>query len=128
MLIDTDVLIWATRGDAKAQQTLDGIDQASISVVTVIELMQGARNADELRRIEQGLTSWGVTVLPITAAISTVATNLIRDYALSNGLQLADALVAASAMHHELTLMSGNRKHFEKISDLAFQAFAREQV
>lgn len=128
MLIDTDVLIWATRGSAKAQQTLDDIDQPSISLVTVIELMQGARDANELRQIEQGLASWGATVLPIDAAISTVATNLIRDYALSNGLQLADALVAASAIHHELMLMSGNRKHFEKISDLAFQPFAHQKV
>lgn len=125
MLIDTDVLIWAARGSAEAQQTLDDIDQPSISVVTVIELMQGARNANELRQIEQGLAGWGATVLPIDAPISTVARNLVREYALSNGLQLADALVAASAIQHQLTLMSGNRKHFETISDLAFQPFVR---
>lgn len=125
MLIDTDVVIWATRGDASAVQTVDAIDQPALSIVTVIELMQGARDARELENIERGLDNWGVNVVPINAATGNIARDLIRDHVLSDGLFLADALIAATAIHNELTLLSGNRKHFEKIERLDFRAFMR---
>ena len=42
---------------------------------------------------------------------------------LSNGLQLGDALIAATALEHGLVLLSGNKKHFAKLPSLALQVF-----
>ena len=44
MLIDTDVLIWMTRGHAGAAAKLQTITPWRISVVTYMELAQGCRN------------------------------------------------------------------------------------
>jgi predicted nucleic acid-binding protein len=51
MLIDTDVLIWMTRGHAGAAAKLQTMMPWRISSVTYMELAQGCRNKDELMRI-----------------------------------------------------------------------------
>lgn len=54
MLIDTDVLIWMTRGHAGAAAKLQTMMPWRISAVTYMELAQGCRNKDELVRIKKG--------------------------------------------------------------------------
>ena len=44
MLFNTDVLIWALHGSAKAAKEIDKDDNRFISAVNYMELMQGARN------------------------------------------------------------------------------------
>lgn len=55
MLIDTDVLIWMTRGHAGAASRLQAIQAWRISAVTYMELAQGCRNKQEL---EQKKKAW----------------------------------------------------------------------
>ena len=50
MLIDTDVLIWMTRGHAGAAVRLQGLLPWRISAVTYMELAQGCRNRQEWNR------------------------------------------------------------------------------
>ncbi|HET7313227.1 type II toxin-antitoxin system VapC family toxin [Salinisphaera sp.] len=123
MLIDTDVLIWAARGYRVAVDSLDAIEQPRLSVVTLIELMQGARNKQEMKDLEQRLAYWGVEIVDLCPDISTQAVALIRKHAHARGLQLADALIAATAIVREVALFSGNRKHYEGIPNLQFQPF-----
>lgn len=61
--------------------------------------------------------------MPITPAISERAAQLIDALALSNGLRLADALIAATAIEHKSTLFTANVKHFAAIDGLAIEAF-----
>lgn len=123
MVIDTDVLIWAARGRQSAADALDTMEQPALSVVTRIELMQGARSKAEMKRLEQRLNHWGPEIIDLSPDISAQAVSLIRNHALAHGLQPADALVAATAMVRGATLLSGNRKHYEPIPGLLFQAF-----
>jgi predicted nucleic acid-binding protein len=53
VLIDTDVLIWMTRGHAGAAAKLQTMMPWRISAVTYMELVQGCRNKDELMRIKR---------------------------------------------------------------------------
>lgn len=124
MLLDTDVLIWLMRGHegAETQLKLQPLPW-QISAVTYIELVQGCRNKQELVRLKKGLGSYGTRVLPITVEICECATQLIEELALSSGMQLADALIAATALEHRLTLLSGNEKHFRVVSGLSLQRF-----
>lgn len=62
-------------------------------------------------------------ILPITAAISERAAGLVEIHCLGDGLLLADALIAATAIEHALTLASANTKHFRPIQGLDLQAF-----
>ena len=68
MLIDTDVLIWMTRGHAGAASRLQALTPWRISVVTYIELAQGCRDKQELAHVKKGLalsqTGFYLSTLP----------------------------------------------------------------
>jgi hypothetical protein len=123
MLFDTDVLIWALRGSVRAAKKIDGAAERYISAVNYMELMQGARSKREQTLIKQFLNALGFVVLPITEAVSHRATILIEEHALKSGIQLADALVFATACEHSLTLCSANQKHFRAIRALDAKVF-----
>ena len=123
MLIDTDVLIWMTRGHADASARLQTIMPWRISAVTYMELAQGCRNKAELARVKKGLAFCQTEIMPITIAISDRAMQLIDTYALSNSLQLGDALIGATALEHRLTVFTANIKHFNQIDGLHVEAF-----
>ena len=48
---------------------------------------------------------------------------LIDAYALSHSMQLGDALIAATALEHGLTVLTANAKHFNAIPELAIEVF-----
>lgn len=123
MLIDTDVLIWMTRGHTGAAARLQTITPWCISAVTYMELVQGCRNRQELERIKKGLRMRHTDILPVSSAISDRAVQLLETYALSHGMQLGDALIAATAIQHGLTVLTANVKHFGAIDGLRLEAF-----
>lgn len=124
ILIDSDVLVWLTRGHPGAAQRLHEINPWRISVVTYIELAQGCRDKAELARLKKGLAARGTEVLPVTPAISQRAAELIDTLALSHNMRLADALIGATALEHHLTLLTANTKHFGAIEGLQIETFA----
>ena len=123
MLIDTDVLIWMTRGHLGAAQRLGQLLPWRLSAVTYIELAQGCRNKAELALLKKGLMQSQAEIIPLTPAISARAMGLIDGYALSSSLQLGDALIAATALEHQITLLTGNVKHFAKLPGLSIETF-----
>ena len=64
-LIDSDVIIWNWRSQ-EAAATLLAAEPFAISAVTYMELVQGMRNARELKNLHADLAFWQVTILPIT--------------------------------------------------------------
>jgi len=123
MLIDSDVLIWFTRGHAGAKARLMQINPWRISTITYLELAQGCRSMDELRRTKRGLAVQQTQILPLTPTISERAMALVDAHALTDGLQLADALIAATALVHDLTLVTGNTRHFAAVEALKIERF-----
>lgn len=124
LLIDTDVLIWFTRGHQGAAQRLQTLAPWCISVVTYIELAQGCRDRGELARLKKGLAARQTRLLQLTPAISGRAAALIDALALSHSLQLADALIAATALEHGLAVLTGNARHFAAVPGLEVDAFS----
>lgn len=122
-LIDTDVLIWLARGNATAQNAIAKLQDWSISAVTYMELVQGCRNKAELKALQKAFQSDDRTVLPIETDISQRASHLVEQLALAHGLQMADALIAATALEHGLPLLTGNAKHFKAVPHLDVLAF-----
>ena len=118
-LIDSDILIDATRNfpDAKAfldrQRAADGI---RVSIVSAMELTAGCRNATELKQVQQFLER--TTVLPITASVSQTAYGWMQAFFLSYGLLVPDALIAATSFEAGLVLYSKNTRHFEMLPGL----------
>jgi len=123
MLFDSDVLIWALHGSAAAAKEIDDDEERYISAVNYMELMQGARDKREQNLIKQFLTALDFQVLPISEAISHRAMIFIEEYALKSGIQLADALVFATACEYSIRLCSANQKHFRVIASLDAKVF-----
>lgn len=123
IMIDTDVLIWYLRGNNKAFETIEKLDGFSISVVTYMELVQGMRNKKELMTLRRSLRYWDAKIIYINEDISAKAMFFIEQYYLNNSLQLADALIAASAISTGLPLMTGNIKHYKVLNELTLEPF-----
>lgn len=117
------MLIWYLRGHEAAARFLDGLPKFLISAVTWMELVQGCRNKQELERLKKDLSRRQAVILPISEAISERAMALVETHALGDGLLLADALIATTAIEHTLMLSSANNKHFRPIQGLTLQAF-----
>jgi predicted nucleic acid-binding protein len=92
-------------------------------MVTYIELAQGCRDKAELARLKKGLAARATEILPITSRISIRAGEIIDSLALSHGIRLADALIGATAIEHQATLITANVKHFSAVQGLTIEAF-----
>lgn len=123
MLVDTDVLIWHLRGVAESDTRADALDQLNISAVTYLELLQGFRNRAEMEAVQKSLAMRNTNRLPLTPAITERAIDLMETLALSHGLQLGDALIAATAIEHRLMVLTANAKHFSTIEGLVVEVF-----
>ncbi len=123
MIIDTDVLVWDLRGNSKAKDVIHEHIPFYISVVTYIELVQGMRNKDELTKFIKQLTEWEVNIIQINKEISTRAMIYVEEYFLSNSMELADALIAATCVNNSEHLLTANDKHYKHIPNIQIIKF-----
>jgi predicted nucleic acid-binding protein len=123
MIFDTDVLIWFFRGDRRAANLMESLADRAVSIVSVIELLQCARTRNEMKAIRRFFMENDFRVIPLTGPIGYLAASLIEDLALIGGLQLADALIAATARETGSALATGNVRHFRAIPGLELKAF-----
>lgn len=116
-LVDTDVLIDVSRNNERAIDFLDQLDESwSMSIITALELMVGARNKKEVNQIDQLIAVY--SAIPLTTEIGNSSYGLLRQFAKSHGLRVFDSLIAATAIEENLTLVSKNKKHFQMIRNL----------
>jgi predicted nucleic acid-binding protein len=118
-LIDTDILIDALRGISDGVEFLANQHASSgvqISIISAMELVVGCRHSRELALLQQFLQK--IKIFPINVAISQKAYQLMELYFLSHGLLIPDALIAATALEHGLTLYTKNIRHFQMIPEL----------
>ncbi len=110
-LLDSDVLIWLLRGRQATLQRLESLDGPfGISVISRAEIWAGAREAEH-QQIEALFLS--LTTYPVEARIADKAGAFLRHYQRhGHGLELPDALIAATAVVHELLLVTYNTAHF----------------
>ena len=123
MLIDTDVLIWFLRGRDSALDAIRRCPSVELSAVSYMELVQGVHDRRELRMLLRTIRINGWRILPLTESISHRATWYIESYALSDGIRVADALIAASAVQSGATLMTANVRHYRCIPDITLEHY-----
>ena len=123
MLVDTDVLIWHLRGYPQATRRLDELGALTLSAVSYLEVLQGMRNKAELVAVKKMLQHRAATLLPMSKAITQRAIELMESLTLSHGLQIGDALIAATALEHQLPVLTANVKHFSAVEGLKIEAF-----
>jgi predicted nucleic acid-binding protein len=119
MIVDTDILIDAGRGDSTAIGCLERSEQHSmlvVSVVTQMELLVGCRNKTEVRELEKFLQRF--RIFKLTDRISDRAVELLQQYRLSHGLLIADALIAATSLEYSEPLISKNQSDYRFVVGL----------
>lgn len=123
MLVDTDVLIWFLRGRVSAREAIAARRSVELSAVTYMELVQGVRSKEELRLLRLTIQRNGWRILPLTENVGQRATIYLENYALSDGMRLADALIAASAVESGSVLLTGNERHYKCVPGLALDHY-----
>jgi predicted nucleic acid-binding protein len=126
MLVDTDVLIWYLKGNLNARTEIEALSEFYISVVSYIELVQGMRNKQELTCLRRALRTWNAKIAYITEDISAKAMFYVEQYYLSHSLQLADALITATAVANGLDVLTANTKHYRFLKDVTLKGFKPE--
>ena len=120
-LVDTNLLVDYLRGEKKIVSFLDSLGEVAVSLVSAGEIYQGAKDRKELNLITSFLSAH-CKIIPCDEQISNLALGLLEKYTLSHGLLILDALIAATAMRYDLTLVTGNLKHFRMIKGLKMQS------
>jgi predicted nucleic acid-binding protein len=123
VIFDTDIFIWAQRGNVKAAKYLEDTSRRMLSIQTYMELLQGAQNKEQHAYIKDFLAEFNFEILSLTENIGHRAAIYIEEYSLSSGLRAGDAIIAATATEHNLELMTSNVKHFRAIRDLKLKTF-----
>lgn len=120
ILIDTDILIDAARNVNEAVTCLQQVEQqqfpAAVSSVTQMELIIGCRDKNELRSLDHFLERF--QIISVSEQISDTAIDLLKQYRLSHGLQIADALIASTAIVADIKLISKNQRDYRFIEAL----------
>jgi predicted nucleic acid-binding protein len=129
-LLDTDTIIYSLKGNAAVKKNLVARIEVpmSISVITLMELYYGAYksekvagNLSKIKIIEKNfeIIPTGTEVVDIFGMIKA---ELERS---GNPLDDFDLVIAACAMTHNLTLVSNNTRHFERIQGLKLDNWAK---
>ena len=118
-LIDSDILVDYFRHTEAAATYLDSLDDWSVSIVTGLELIAGAKDKREVAEIDLVLGAYHV--VPTNSEIGQLAYNIMKTYAKANGLDPCDAMIAATAIYEGLKLSTKNEKHFKNIEALEIE-------
>ncbi len=120
-IVDTDIIVDMLRGLRASRDYIRRFElgelKGILSAVVIAELYAGRRTRDPIiaRRIEDVIALF--TVVPVSPNIARKAGELMRDY----GLNLPDALIAATALVYDAILVTRNIRDFQRIPNLRLE-------
>ena len=118
-IADTGVLIdyLAGKGEADAVERLIRLGAIRTTVISRFELLSGAKNPKQLARLLQLLGA--VTSLGLDEAAADAASEIRRFLERSGSpIGMADSLIAGIVTSNFGTLLTRNRRHFERVPGL----------
>jgi tRNA(fMet)-specific endonuclease VapC len=122
-LVDSDRVAQYLKGRPEGISLLNALASQglAISLISYGELYEGIYHGRDPRGAERGFRRFlqAVDVLPLTRTIMRRFAR-VRGQLRSQGLLIPDPdlLIAATALHHNLTLVTGNLRHFQRIPGL----------
>ncbi len=112
VLVDTDVFVDHLRGAAAIRV---GRHRLHYSVITRAELFAGNTATNLASQLLAPFRE-----LPVDRGVAERAGRIVREF----DVRLPDAIIAATALEHGLTLSSRNRKDFGRIRGLRFRSLS----
>ena len=122
-LIDTDWTIDYLNGVSRVVGRLNGFlsGGVGISIISVAELYDGVLGANDPEDAERELGAFldYVEVVPLDDITCRIFAGQ-RRHLRASGTTISDfdLLIGSTALRHNLTLLTNNRRHFERIQDL----------
>lgn len=129
-LLDTDWTINYLQGEretvARVQELLRH-KALALSIVSLAELYEGVIYSDEPALRERVLRQFlrNVRLLPLDRAITRMfgrKRGRLRKAKKLKGIGDLDILIGSTALRHDLTLLTNNRRHFEHIRGLRMES------
>ena len=122
-LLDTDWVVHCLHGVTRVTARLDQLmpDGFGLSIVSMAELYQGVFFSTDPEGNERALHQFlaGIDVLPIDDAVCRIfASERGRLRAAGTPIGDFDLLIGSTAIRHNLTLLTNNRRHFERMQGL----------
>lgn len=117
LLCDTCTIIDFINGRKQTLHNLLAQDiKLFVNSIIEMELLQGARDKNELRAIEKKLRLFRLVM--VQQEILDLATEYVRTYRLSHGLALPDAIIGATAIYYRIPLYTYNMKDFKFLPEI----------
>ncbi|MHB8645277.1 MAG: type II toxin-antitoxin system VapC family toxin [Thermomicrobiales bacterium] len=122
-LIDSDWIIDWLKGRPDAHTLFQklAIDLMAVSAVAYGEVYEGVYYGRNRQQVERAFRQFmrGVTVIPMTRPIAHQY-GIIRGDLRQRGLTIGDPdiMIAATALHHSMTLVTQNFHHFHCVTNL----------
>jgi predicted nucleic acid-binding protein len=115
VILDSNILIDMMRSVKTTLHQVEeiGMENVVISSITVIEVLNGARNRMDFNKIENNIKD--IPVIHFTENISKMAEEFSRKFSMANPTQVPYLIIGATAIHFNLKLFTHNKKDFRFI-------------
>lgn len=112
--LDSDVLIWYLREEAKVLELINTLDSKGVSlvcsIIVVLEVLRGMRAHEKMRTMK---FLYGFEHVPVDGVIVTAAHQLFQEQQ-NSGITIPfyDSIIAATAIVRDIPLLTFNKKHY----------------
>lgn len=126
-LLDTDILSEVMKAKspivlARATAYKAAFNQFTLSAISVMEIVEGLQKAKREKALEEFLEGLKPSrVLVFDQACAEMAGRIYGDLErIGQPVGRADPMIAATALQHNLVLVTGNIDHYERIQKLGY--------
>ena len=113
VLCDTNIFInWFNNNpDTIERLKLIGLENIVISVISVMELIEGVDNKRQFQQLKKKINNY--YIVDFINEVSKLSLKFIEKYNLSHQLQIPDAIIRATAIVHKIPLFTYSTKDFK---------------
>jgi tRNA(fMet)-specific endonuclease VapC len=124
-LLDTNICAFYLNGNKMVCQKMERIGYSNIFVseITVLELYYGAEKSTKKEQNKLGIAQLLkiITVIPISVVLIPFGIEKLRLNQLGTPLDNFDLLIGITSVHHNMTMVTNNTKHFERIQGVVLE-------
>ena len=130
-LFDTNICIYYIRGKFSLNEKFREVTKENrfISEITLAELKFGVENSQSKKKNQETLDNFltGIQILPIINSLDIYAEEKARLRKQGNTIDDFDLLIGASAVANDMVLVTNNEAHFQRITKIMIENWAKTQ-
>jgi tRNA(fMet)-specific endonuclease VapC len=124
-LLDTDICVSYLRGKYALDETMNSVGYINcfVSEVTIAELIYGAHKSGDFERHKDDVNKiMSITeVIPMFTSFNLYGIERTRLEGIGKIIPDFDLLIATTAVHHNMTLVTNNTKHMTRIENIRLE-------